>query len=445
MTEGIMTGDCVGAAPPGRRPGRALRGLWWAVVTSLVLVYALGFSLQVVAARAGLGASASGGPHGVTATLMWVLMVLMFAAVGAVIARRQPRNAVGWVMLAIGAIWGLDPLLRGFATLAWVQHHRLVTLSQLAVVADQWLWVPAIGLAGTFMLLLFPDGRLASRRWRPVAWLAAAAMTVAIAAITFSFGIVNDPGFPAFANPLGIAALPWLGSVAAVGITLIPVCAVASAVSLLVRFRRARGALRLQIKWLATAGAVVALLYLVGMAASIPFEMLSQEAGPGQHGPVPVIITALGVVALFSFVLVPIAVGIAMLRYRLYDIDRVISLTLVYGSVTVLLGSVYAGLVIGLGSLAGQDHALIIAGATLVVAALFNPLRRRLQKVIDRRFFRARYDAALALQAFAAGLRSEVDLHQIRTRLLAVTSETMQPAQAWLWLRDSEAGHDGGR
>lgn len=424
-------GDGARGAPPEQRPGGVLRGLWWAGAAAAGLLFALGFGLQIGAAAGSVReGSPWGSGGGLAAALVFALMAVMFLAAGAVISRRRPRNAVGWVLLGIGTAWGLDIALRGFATVAWLQHDRLVTLSQVAVLLDQWTWVPAIGLAGTFMLLLFPDGRLASRRWRPVAWLAAGAMAVSVVAMTFAPGTLTGSGYPAFANPLGVSALPWLGSLVWVGVALIPVCILASAVSLVVRFRRARGAQRPQIKWLATAGAVVAGLYLVTMAASVPFELAAR--------PKPGIVLVLQDISLFSFALVPAAVGIAVLRYRLYDIDRVINQSLVYGSVTVLLGSVYAGLVIGAGALAGRDNALVIAGSTLVVAALFNPLRRRVQKVIDRRFFRGRYDAGLALEAFAAGLRSEVDLHQIRSRLLAVTAETMQPAQAWVWLRDSD-------
>ncbi len=421
-------GERVPPVPPQEHSGRKFRGRWWASIAAVGLLFALGLSLQAVAAYGSVREGSAWGSGSLPAFLGFMLMAVMFPAVGAVIARRRPGNAVGWVLLGIGAAWGLDMTLQGFATVAWLQHHSLVTLSQVAMMLDQWAWVPALGLTA-FMLLLFPDGRLLSRRWRPVAWLAATAMTVSAVAITFAPGTLTGSGYPAFTNPLGISALPPLASLAWVGALLIPVCILASAVSLVARFRRARGAARLQIKWLTTAGAVVAFLYSVMMAVSAPFELAAR--------PKPWIVLVLQDISLFAFALVPIAVGIAILRYRLYDIDRVISLTLVYGSVTVLLGSVYAGLVIGLGSLAGRDNALVIAGATLVVAALFNPLRRRVQKVIDRRFFRARYNAALALEAFAAGLRSQVDLHQIRAALLAVTTATMQPAHAWIWLRDS--------
>jgi hypothetical protein len=268
------------------------------------------------------------------------------------------------------------------------------------------------------VLLLTPTGSLPSSRWRWWARLAAAAPVVMVLGSV----VQPDPLAPDYhGNPLAVPALARVLVVPAVaGVVVVPVSLLVGAGSLVVRFRRARGVERQQLRWLALAAALAAGLLLVALAGfllandNVAFASLS-----------------LGVA------LLPLATGAAILRYRLYDLDRIISRTLAYALLTVLLGGGYAAVVLGLGQLLGRDSSLVVAGATLAVAAAFQPARRRVQELVDRRFNRSRYDAARTITAFAARLRQQVDLDTLTAELLAVVDQTMQPASASLWLRPS--------
>jgi hypothetical protein len=272
------------------------------------------------------------------------------------------------------------------------------------------------------LLLLFPTGRLPSRRWRPVAWAAWAVLVLAALAAPFVPGPVAA-GLPP--NPIAIPLLAGVLRLAAgaAGVVLAGVI-LASVVSLIVRFRRARGAERQQLKWFAYGAALV---FVLPVASVVGVHL------PGPAG-------RLLPTAIFSAV--PVAIGIAVLRYRLYDIDRLINRSVVYGSLTVLLGGVYAGLVFALSQLlnpADQQSELAVAASTLVVAALFQPARRRIQGLVDRRFNRRRYDAARTVGAFSTRLRDQVDLDTLSAELLAVVDKTVQPNQVSLWLRPTPA------
>jgi hypothetical protein len=281
-------------------------------------------------------------------------------------------------------------------------------------------------LALLFTLLFFPTGRLLSPRWRPVAWLAGAAMAgfTALAALKSSLGVEEGR---VVSNPIGMAGLqnPEESTVGVVLLNLLLLMAVLAFVSLVIRFRRSRGDERQQLKWFTYAGALVPLAALGDL--------------------LPVAVSNLVVAA--QLVFLPVAVGIAILRYRLYDIDRLINRTLVYGLLTVLLAGVYASAVLVLGQLFGglraEPPSWVVAGATLVVATLFQPARRRIQLAVDRRFNRRRYDAAKTIQAFSARLREELDLDTLSAELLAVVETTMQPTTASLWLRPSARGSWG--
>ena len=405
-------------SPAGHRAVRTAIGLW--VATALATL--AGMILTVVAWDDLV-------PRDAFPNLGGAVAAFGYAALGVLIVRRA-GNVIGWLMLGEGAGLAFLSFASAYAVIGVVTHPGTLPAAELVGTLADCSFVPtAFTLA--FMLFLFPSGTLPSWRWRAVAaaGLVAAGLTLA--------GFILEPRLVALPAPGGVSltfqnplATGSLGPVSTVlvgstnGLALAFTAFLAAAFAALVtRYRAGDPQSRQQIKWLVLAAAGTLACQFAALAAVAAAPAVS--------------VIAYAAITVIVLVGIPAAMTAAILRYRLYDIDRVISLTLVYGSVTVLLGSVYAGLVIGLGSLAGQDNALIIAGATLAVAALFNPLRRRLQKVIDRRFFRARYNAALALQAFAAGLRSEVDLQEIRTRLLAVTEETMQPAQAWLWLHDS--------
>jgi hypothetical protein len=294
-----------------------------------------------------------------------------------------------------------------------------------------WLtpWTTVLGLSLWFwLILLFPDGHLPSRRWRPVAWCYGLLAVPGIGSLALLPG-PQPGGFSELGpipNPLGWeAAGDVLRPVNATAQALATLLLGVAAVSMLLRLRRAGGVQRQQLKWLAYAAVVLAgyfvlvYLYTRGTVRSVP----------------PLLDT---VVSGLSLVVVPAAIGLAVLRYRLYDIDRLINRTLVYGLLTVLLGLGYAASVLVVSLLAGRDHSsLAVAAGTLTVAALFQPARRRTQQVVDRRFNRRRYDAAKTIEAFSARLRDEVDLDTLTGELLAVADQTVAPARASLWLRPS--------
>ena len=270
------------------------------------------------------------------------------------------------------------------------------------------MWgIPITALA--FLLLLFPTGRLPSSRWRFAGWLTGGAgggllvFSAITAALTWQHPLQqNVPNF----GPV-LLVLFW-GSFFGILASML-VCAAAA----IARYRRSRGEERQQLKWFVFAAAIVAVTF-------IPSAFWT----PAWFDPFT--IALLGLWA---------AIAIAVLKYRLYDIDRVINRALVYGVLTAVLAGLYVGLAVGLGSLVGKNNSLVIAGSTLVVAALFRPVRRRVQGFIDRRFYRRKYDAVRTLEAFTARLRDEVDLDELRVQVEAVVRETMQPAQASLWLR----------
>jgi hypothetical protein len=283
------------------------------------------------------------------------------------------------------------------------------------------MWLVATPLGVALLLLLFPTGRLPGRRWRPVVW----ATVVATAAVVVGTAVTPGPVeyYPQFQNPLGLAAAgPVLDRIVQVGFVVLTAGVFTAAGSLIVRWRRARGVERQQLKWLAYAAAM---LVIAQVGASLLPRALFL------------------VVTTVTTVLFPAATGIAVVRYRLYEIDRLINRTLVYGLLTATLGLVYAGLVLVLGQLLGQDSSLAVAGATLAVAALFQPARRRIQQAVDRRFNRRRYDAAQTIEAFSARLRDQIDLDTLSAELVAVVDQTMEPTRVSLWLRPAAHGPSG--
>jgi hypothetical protein len=356
-----------------------------------------------------------------------------FATVGLVVAIRQPRNAIGWLCLGFGLLGGLNGFASEYAEYALVNRRG----SLQGGLAMGWLslWLSyAWALTFTFLPLLFPTGRLPTRRWRPVAWVIAVALVAICVVAAITPGPIGDrPGLPG--NPLGVegaaVALQRIEQVLALCLVALTVLC---AISVVVRFRRSRGVERQQLKWFAYAIALFALLFVVfSLTTLIWGNWLPQGASDVLFG--------------IGYGLIPVGVGIAILRYRLYDIDRVINRTLVYGLLTAVLGLGYAGVVLvlgqGFGGVGGNPPSWAVAGATLAVAALFQPLRRRIQHAVDRRFNRRRYDTARTIEAFSARLRDQVDLDTLTDELLAVVDQTMQPTQASVWLRS--ATHHGRR
>jgi MFS family permease len=351
---------------------------------------------------------------------------LAFATVGAVIATRRPEHPVGWLFLGAGLV-GAAQLATGEYAAAFLAASGPSVGVAVAAWASYQFQSAVVGLL-IGMLLVFPTGRPPSRRWWVLAWAIAAGVVLAWVGQGLAPARYQD--FPGVDNPFGIAGLAtMLKWIAGAGAVLSTVGFLGALASLFVRFARARGLERQQLKWFVyAAGLGFAMLFLPNLI-------------PG----------ASGVAGTLTWTLVPAslsaAAAVAILRYRLYDIDRLINRTLVYALLTALLGLVYAGLVLLLGQLFGdlgaQPPSWAVAGATLAVAALFQPARRRIQAAVDRRFNRRRYDAAKTIQAYSVRLRDEVDLDTLSTELLAVVDQTMQPAGVSLWLRPSAPGSSG--
>jgi hypothetical protein len=347
------------------------------------------------------------------------LLAVGYSTVGAVVASRRPQNPIGWILCAIGLLWGVDHFNSEYAIYALLAAPGTLPNGEAAAWFTTLPWVPGLGLF-VFLALLFPNGRLLSSRWRPFAWFSVLLVAVGTIMSAFSPGPILGLNVP---NPLGIEGLPNVyEQLQALMFTLI---FVASA-SLLVRLHRARGVERQQIKWVAYAGALAASASLLNYTAFEAMDVRWLEL----FGHVPALVGILGI---------PTAVGIAILRYRLYEIDTLINRTLVYGALTATLVGVYVGSIVLLQgllrALTGQESQLAIVASTLAVAALFNPLRHRMQDFIDRRFYRRKYDAAKTLEAFSAKLRDETDLDALSDDLVGVVKETMQPAHVSLWLR----------
>jgi len=353
---------------------------------------------------------------------------LAFPMVGALIASRRPNNPIGWICLTVGFLF----LLLGvseYYSIYGVAKPGSVPFPIGVAWLGNWLWMPAVGLFATYLFMLFPDGRLPSRRWRPLAWLSGAVIVV----LSLGFGLAPGPvaSLPRkIGNPFGLEGFPWLSDAANVSFPLLALCILASVVSLVLRYRRSRDEEREQIKWIAFAASVVGLLFLTGLVISLIYGSKP-----------PSWTRLLDTMTALSYTGVPIAVGFAVLKYRLYDIDIIINRTLVYVSLTLMLALVYFGGVTAtqaiFRTLTGQEQQpqLAIVVSTLVIAGLFNPLRRRIQSFIDRRFYRKKYDARKTLEGFSARLRDETNLGALSDELVGVVRETMQPVHASLWLR----------
>jgi hypothetical protein len=403
---------------------RATPWLAWALAGLSVAMFLASVVLYVLVPSSQEGPSTSGA----LSELLIFVTFLAFPIVGALIASRHPNNPVGWICLAIGLFWML--IFLGDSIPGSGPYP--VTIAALT----QAIWIPPVGLLGIYLILLFPDGKLPSRRWRPLAWLSGVVMVLASLGITFAPGPLE--GHPGVRNPFGLEGAPsWVATAGIVILLMLPLCMLASALSLVMRYRRSKGEEREQIKWIAFAASVVVIVYLIAMVGSLFFPLGWGGAGT------PLWLGLLQQAALVSFTAVPIAVGFAVLKYRLYDIDIVINRTLVYGTLTITLVALYFGGIVVLQrlfvALTGQQSTLAVVASTLAIAALFVPLRRRVQGFVDRRFYRRKYDARKTLEAFSSKLRDETDLEALNNDLVGVVRETMQPEHVSLWLRPDPA------
>jgi hypothetical protein len=347
------------------------------------------------------------------------LFALVSAVVGALIASRQPSNPIGWLFCGVSAFAAVSllPSLLGEVAPERAMHG----VGQVAAWFGYWAWVSGVPLA-ILVLLLFPDGRLPSSRWRWAAWCGIAGTVILGAGFALQPGPLAD--YPAITNPLAIDDA-LADALERTGMILASLTFAAAIGSVVVRYRRAGDVARQQIKWLVAASFFTACCVGAGVTATL---LDARSVGNG--------IMVLGILG------IPVAIGVAMLRYRLYEVDRVISRTIVYAALTVILGAAYAGLVLAgqalFSSVAGGGD-LVIAVSTLVVAALFLPLRARVQRLVDRRFYRRRYDTARTLGAFGARVREQVELDGLRSELAGVVSETMQPVHVSVWLRAEDS------
>jgi hypothetical protein len=356
-------------------------------------------------------------------------LTVAFAVVGAFIASHRPENPIGWIFCAAALCQGISISGYEYATYALITEPDSLPLGAEASWLAQWIWAPGLGLILVFLPLLFPDGHPPSRRWRPVAWLGG--LSIGLAVVSYTIMLWPDRG-PALVRPEGPAeegtspALFVVIEFAAFPMMLL--AALGAVVSLFFRFRRSIGDERQQIKWFASAS-VLSLVFVFAWNFLLDVEGDLLQAG-------------LALISLILAPAIPVATGIAILRYRLYDIDRIINRALVYGALTASLVAVYLGSVVFLQyafrALAGGESQLSVVASTLAIAALFNPLRGRIQAFIDHRFFRRKYDAAKVLTQFSSKLRSETNIDRLTPELLRVVRDTMQPAHVSLWLREPE-------
>jgi hypothetical protein len=355
-------------------------------------------------------------------------LIVIDVSVGAIVASRRPENPVGWLLCLSGVATSISTFASQYAIYALLARPDSLPAGEAMAWIAAWM-LPVMNGVQVFYLLLFPTGQLPNRRWRWVAWLTVAYVLVGVTTAAFSPGAYLGALGP-IRNPLGIEGFTPIYK--AVIYIMSPALFAAAVFSLFVRLRRAVGVERQQLKWLAYAAgglAIVSILLIISIAIDTPrwYEWAANAI---------VVVVPPGV---------PVAIGIAILRYRLYDIDLLINRTLVYGSLTAILAGVYFGTVTATQALFGiltdqqELPQLVVVTSTLLIAALFNPLRRRIQSFIDRRFYRSKYDATKTLEAFSAKLRDATDLDALSDDLVGVVRETMQPAQVSIWLRPDEA------
>jgi hypothetical protein len=354
----------------------------------------------------------------------FLMLSLTFAGVGAMVARRVPGNRIGWIFCAIGVLCGATVLAWAYADYGLNATSDAMPGAAAAAAFPSEALAPIFGVA----LLLFPDGHLPSRRWRPVAALLGLSTALLLVSDVVRPGLLEDP-FGTVSNPFGVPGMRGGANVVNdVGWWLVPVGLSLAAASLIVRLRHAQGVVRRQLELVLGVGALVAVV--------IAIDMLTWFIWP--DGSLQIRIAVIGV----SFSAFPAATGVAILRYRLYDIDLVVNRTVVYTVLVALLAALYFGGVYvaqaALRSVSGQSSTLAVTASTLLVAVAFQPLRRRIQLAVDRRFYRSRYDAGRTLQALAFRLRRQVDLESVRSEVLAAVDETLHPAHATLWLRPPE-------
>jgi hypothetical protein len=394
---------------------RAVTLLAWSLVTATLALVAVGLVLGL-----------ANRPEGALYE-PWLTLTLngpTFATLGALIVPRYPRNVIGWIFLGFGLGLGIQLFSGQYATVALPSQ----TLPGGAVAA--WLSTlvqVSVLLSLLFLVLLFPTGKLLSPRWRPVAWIAGTAIVVTAISFALSPGLMTE-GFVPIPNPFGVeAAAAVLDILGGIGGWTALACFVAAILSLILRFYRSRGDERLQLKWFVYTATLGFLLIMVFPVT--PPQILGTTAWK-------ILGTLVWTVVPLSL---PVSAGIAILKYRLYDIDIIINRTLVYATLTVILAVLFESTIVVLQyllrELTNQESEVAVVVSTLAIAATFEPLRRRIQDVVDRSFYRRKYDGRKTLEAFSSRLRKETDLDALNDELVRVVRDTMQPAHSSLWLR----------
>jgi hypothetical protein len=404
----------------GRSIVRAVRFLSWMALPVTVVLTLGGIYLSVLNRDVP-------GAAGIVVYAILDLVLLGFVALGILVVHRRPGNPVGWIIASVGVTAVASGFLEGYGVYALFTEPGRFSGGETTAWLSTLIFIPVLFAAPAMLFLLFPNGNLPGRRWRVVFWLVILTTCSTMAGAGLN-PVLNDAPFKGVANPLGVdpprALFQTLSNIGWPGMT---ASFLVAAFAMILRLRRSRGVERQQLKWIAAAAVVLPL----ASAAGVFSYYLGYE-------------TVGSLLATFSFVPILFAAGYAVLRYRLYDIDIIINRTLVYGVLTISLILVYVGGVAGTQTafrfLTGQDQQpqLAVVASTLAIAALFNPLRRRVQGLVDRHFYRRKYDAAKTLEQFSSKLRDETDLNALRADILAVVRETMQPEHVSLWLREPE-------
>ncbi len=376
--------------------------------------------------------AASDWSTGTAGELLFDLAIGAFPLVGLLIIRRQPSNRVGWLLVAVGVAATFASFTGAWTWYALVVQPDAPVAGSLAQALDAASWVPVIGLLGTYLILLFPDGRLPSPRWRPFAWLCGVSIATLTLGIAIYPGPVLDGARPTLDNPIGIEAMKPVLDAASFLFLLLPACVIVSAAALIGRFRGAYGVQRLQLKWLATAGAGVAVTYLVAMAASLPQIMSDTQRVSADW------VLAVQNVALFSFALIPLAIGVAISRHGLYGIDTVISRALVFGTLAVFITGVYVGIVVGVGALVGQHRPSVALSvvATAVVAVAFQPVRSRVERLANRLVYGERATPYEVLSDFAGRMTGTYPTAELLPRMAQMVGRCLGGARVEVWLVD---------
>jgi hypothetical protein len=356
-----------------------------------------------------------------------MLVILGFVTLGLLVSYRRPGNAVGWIITGMGISLALSGFAESYGVYALYADPGSLPGGEVMAWLSSWTVIPTLFAAPALLFLLFPDGHLISRSWLIVFWFVIAATCVTVLS-TALHPVLDEAPFKGVVNPFGVDTSDTLFAlVSPYGWPAMAAGLLASAVAMIVRLRRSRGVERQQLKWIASAATVLPLTSLTAVVSYYQGWYLAASVLP-----------------FLAPVLIPLAAGYAVLRYRLYDIDLVINRAIVYGSLTATLVAVYFGGVVVLQRafvfLSGGESTLAVVASTLTIAALFNPLRRRFQTSIDRLFYRRKYDAARTLEAFSAKLRDETDLDELNDSLVSVVRETVQPEHVSLWLRAHEGG-----